>query len=74
MEGCTMDIKVTNLRSPYWEKIMSAEEAGEILATRFRHSDNGRQVGKRIILKQVSFGRKLTVKNINGAFKFEAAN
>lgn len=69
-----MKVKVTNLQSPYWERIMSIEEAGEILATRFRHSDNGRQVGKRILLKQVSFGRKLTIKNNTGAFKFEAAN
>ena len=74
MEGCIMKIKVTNLRSPYWEKIMSPEEAGEILATHFRHSDNGRQKGKRIILRYAAFGRKLTVKNNKGAFKFEAAN
>lgn len=52
---------------------MSPEEAGEILATRFRHSDNGRQKGKRIILRYAAFGRKLTVKNNKGAFKFEAA-
>ena len=74
MEGCIMKIKVTSLRSPYWERIMPIEEAGDILATGFRHSDNGRQTGQRIIRKIAAVGRKLTIKNNNGAFKFEAAN
>ncbi len=68
-----MNIKVTSLRSPYWERIMPIEEAGEILATGFRHSDNGRQTGQRIIRKIATVGRKLTIKNNKGAFRFEAA-
>ena len=68
-----MEIKVTNL-SNLWEQTMSAEEAGAILASRFIHSDNGRQTGKRIILRHAAFGHSLTIKNTTGAFKFEAAN
>lgn len=73
MEGGIMKIKVTSLSSPYWEQVMSIEEAGEILASRFRHSDNGRQTGQKIIRKIAAVGRKLTIKNNKGAFRFEAA-
>ena len=68
-----MKIKVTNL-SNLWEQTMSAEEAGAILASRFIHSDNGRQTGKRIILRHAAFGHSLTIKNTTGAYRFEAAN